>query len=164
MKLRNARRLAMVAMAIAPISTMLQAAPASAAPSGFIVVVGTAKLPTFPCSPNCAGGTFSSTLATGVAGTEVVTNVTAGFTYNEQCAGGEPLTGDASGTLKVFTASTFYSVHFEWLRVGLVAVITGAPLSPTPPVGAAVFVPSPLPACGSSSAVDATVAGGGVLL
>jgi hypothetical protein len=164
MKIRNARRLAMVALAVAPIASALPASPASASTSGFLVVVGNAKLPTFPAA-NGTGGTFTSTAAAGATTDgRTVNGVTASFTYKEVCTAGEPLEGTADGTLNLdLSSGADVSASFHWQRVGLVAVLTGGGSGHTL-VGAAVFVPSPLPACGSSATVNATVAGGGVLV
>jgi hypothetical protein len=137
-------------------------------PSGFIVVEGTATLPTFPCAPNCAGGHFQSSFAAGATTAGgLVTGLSADFTYAESCIavpllGVQALQGTAKGTLHVSTSAGNVDVGFSWARVGLVAVLSGNGGNAL--VGAAVFVPSVLPPCDSSSPVNATVAGGGLLV
>lgn len=120
--------------------------------------VGTAHLPTFPCPGTCTGGTFTATVVGG--GADISGNVvlfdrlTATFSYSEGCTNGEPLTGTASGSATLWSGNTaIETVSFSWTRAGLGAVIGGEF------VGVAVFLPSPLPACGSSTAINATVAG-----
>lgn len=152
---RTVRRLAVVAMALAPIAG-LQGTAVAGAP-GAAVVVGTATLPTFPCPTTCGGGAFTSTAVVGVHSVGTFDKVTASFGYTEGCTNGEPLTGTANGTITAWNGSTkVIEGGFNWSRNGLVAVLGGSV------VGAAVFVPTPIPACGSSTSINATVAGVGV--
>ena len=163
---RNSRRLAILALAVAPIASVLPGGNAVASGAGAAVVVGTANLPEFPCGTPAPPqdiwcdkiGTFDSTLAPGAdTGGGLITRVTASFEYLEACTAGEPLSGKARGTITAWHGATADPGRpFTWTRVGLVAVIQGGV------TGAAVFVPSPLPACGSSTSVSATVAGVGV--
>jgi hypothetical protein len=143
-----ARRVASAA-ALASIVVLVPASPAAAS-AGSVFLVGTASLPSFPCAPNCSGGTFASTVTAGVVGPpgSLVTDVTASFTYSESCTGG---TADGIVTFTSTTGSESRSFHGD--RYGTTIRVSGEVQ------GTLQFIPAPLPACGSSSAVHATVSG-----
>lgn len=104
---------------------------ANAAPAaGVAAIACQAELPEWPSDLN--SGECNNIAAVGV-GThttvtpaDVITSINAEFTYSEPCLANEPpLTGEASGTAHLGTLSgDVYDVDFDWLRVGLVAVVT----------------------------------------
>jgi hypothetical protein len=128
--------------------------------TGAVEFAGFVSLPTFPCVGSGCTANFSSTVAAGLlvgpsTGALVVTNLSAGFTYQEACAGGQALEGSAAGVATLSGIGTPMSAGFTWGRVGLVAAISGGGIA-----GAAVFVPTTgLPVCTVPSSLDAAVAG-----
>lgn len=162
--MRIINKAALVAAALAPLAML--GTPANAAGAGAAAFQGDVTLPAFPCSGSGCNATFNSTLAVGVGvststGTLVVDTLSATVNYSETCAGGQAVSGSATGTATLSGVGTSVSVPFAWLRVGLVAVVTSNPATNTAPavVGAAVFVPQGgLPTCTGGS-VTATVAG-----
>lgn len=167
MRIRS--RLAVAAAAFAPLVSF--GSPADAVGSGQIAFGGDATLPTFPCSGTNCTTNFLATFASGAGistatAAAIVTGLHATANYTETCAGGQAVTGLATGiaTLtgtNVVGALLPLPVPFQWTRAGLVAVITSNPPTSTTPAitGAAVFVPQGgLPTCTGGS-VTATITG-----
>lgn len=162
------RALALVAV-VGSVAFAQQAVPVSASLTSVIVFDGTATLPTFPCGPNCTGGTFAghasgvavSTNAMGDA-TFVQAPMASNFSYNESCPVAQPVappSGTANGSFTITGATATLTGNFSWTRVGLTAVIVTSSGTITysngntasailPDVSVALFVPStPIGSC-----------------
>lgn len=162
MRIRN--RLAVVVAAFAPL--LMTGTPAEG------VFMGDITFPTFPCSgPSCIA-TFTTSLAAGTTvklspGIATVTGLSATFYYSDYCAGGLAFASTASGTMTLTGTNIVGSAlpltfPFQWLRVGLVMVITST--SSQVQAGAAIFQPhSGLPTCTGGS-MTATIVGDPVCL
>jgi len=133
------------------------ATPASATTTGVLVFAGTVTLPAFPCSACTA--TFTSTLATGVYGSTVVTQISATVDYSDTCVGGQPLIGVADSTSFVQVNGSPTGIRIHWARAGLVAVISTGAGSLDSVNGAAVFTPTSVASCASPGAVTAALVG-----
>ena len=131
----------------------------------------TANLPSWP---SVGGNGSCSNLATAGAGGHgttpaTITSLNASFSYSEPCLAGEPpLLGNASGTATLGSSAGPISVQFDWVRVGLTAVVVtsgptaGGHAHDGAGAGVAAFVPlPPLGTCspGGSLPLTAQVVG-----
>jgi hypothetical protein len=136
--------------ALVIVAALASTSPAAASGPGGMALVGHASLPAFPCGSGCPGS-FTGTESVSADGTGVgLDTVRASFTYRDTCIAGEPMAGSADGTI---TSIRFGMRPFHADRYGLVLLVTGDVLGPL------LFIPTPLPACDSSSAVNATIVG-----
>lgn len=119
-------------------AVVLPAAPAQASVTGGLVIQCTANLPEFP-SPANTGSCNGSGLGAAITvpahvlapSAASVGGFTSDFNYNEECVAGEPpVIGFANGfghvpvTVLPELADDTLNLHFNWIRVGLTAVIT----------------------------------------
>jgi hypothetical protein len=132
-------------------------APEEASPAaGAAIIACQANLPSWPSSGS--SGTCTNTAAAGVGlhGTTpaTITSINASFSYSEPCFAGEPpLLGNASGTATLGSSAGPITVSFDWVRLGLTAVVvTSGPTAGGHPhggAGAGVAAFAPLPPLGT---------------
>lgn len=154
MTFRLTRRLAALALAVLPLTTLaVPPAHASLATTGEVQFVGTLVWPSYPV-PYGTGGRFVSTTVVGRDTAGSVVKVEMLFTYGTNCAGA----GSLDGTLKVtHTDGLVRAASFHVDYVGFTGVMTingGAGGA-----GALAIVPSVLPDCAHPQPLTATVAG-----
>jgi hypothetical protein len=146
-----------ILLATALTTTLAAGVPANAAP-GVLFFVGTATFPIYPCPSTCTGY-FASTITLGADGDGgPIVAVGGNFEYSNDCAENEPLVLVMSGTLWVQHVTSTDVRSFSAIVIGTTILYFGDF------EGDGLFLPSPLPSCGSSTAVNATITGWGTLV
>ena len=138
---------------------------------GAAIIACQAHLPAWPTLGSSGTCTNTAAVGVGLHGTTpaTITSINASFDYSEPCFLGEPpLLGNASGTATLGSSAGPISVTFDWVRVGLTAVVvTSGPNAGGHDhggagAGVAAFAPlPPLGTCapGGSIPLTAQVAG-----
>lgn len=142
---------ALAAMA-AMMFAMMPAAPASAGQLT-VAVAGTANLS--GGIPSCGSGSFTGT-ATGLDGTNPLLAAPVSANIQNYC-NLDVVTGTADGTINL----AGHACTFDWVRIGLVAVVTIGGSCHTTGTAVAAFAPNPV--ANPDGSINAVVAGAGVL-